>query len=73
MSLVNVFSYVFTMFLCFHYDVIFPLLSIKSAKKRKRNSTIKTGEYVKEPSLSFPKLKTELKTPTGSFFIVVFV
>ena len=26
-----------------------------------RNSTKKTGEYVKELSLSFPKLKTELK------------
>ena len=38
-----------------------------------RNSTEKTGKYVKELSLSFPKLKTELKTPTGSFFIVVFV
>ena len=36
-----------------------------------RYNTKKTGEYVKELSLSFPKLKTELKTPTGSFFIVV--
>ena len=26
-----------------------------------RNSTEKTGKYVKELSLSFPKLKTELK------------
>ena len=37
-----------------------------------RNSTEKTGKYVKELSLSFPKVKTESKTPTGSFFIVVF-
>ena len=38
-----------------------------------RNSTKKNRKYVKELSLSFPKLKTELKTPTGSFFIVLFV
>ena len=38
-----------------------------------RNSTEQIGKYVKELSLSFPKLKTELKAPTGSFFIVVFV
>ena len=35
-----------------------------------RYSTKKTGEYVKELSLSFPKLKTELKTPTGSFSLL---
>ena len=38
-----------------------------------RHSTEKNKKYVKELSLSFPKLKTELKTLTGWFFIVVFV
>ena len=33
-----------------------------------RNSTKKTGEYVKELSLSFPKLKTELKNSYGFIF-----
>ena len=37
------------------------------------STKLKKGEYVKELSLGFPKLKTELKTPTSSFFIVVFV
>ena len=37
-----------------------------------RYSTKDTGEYVKELSLSFPKLKTELKMPTGSFFYCCF-
>ena len=36
-----------------------------------QHSTTKTDKYVKELSLSFPSLKTELKNPIGSFFIVV--
>ena len=38
-----------------------------------RKSTTKTNKYVKELSLNFLQLKTELKTPTGSFFIAAFV
>ena len=37
------------------------------------NSTKKTGKYVKELSVSFPKLKTELKNSYWFVFIVVFV
>ena len=36
-----------------------------------RNSTEKTGNNVKELSLSFPKLKTELKNSYWFVFIVV--
>ena len=35
-----------------------------------RYNISKTGEYFKELSLSFLEMKTELKIPTGSFFIV---
>ena len=34
-----------------------------------RNSTEKTGKYVKEVSLSFPKLKTELK---NSYWFILY-
>ena len=37
-----------------------------------RYNTTENGKYVKELPLSFPKLKTELKTPYGSIFIAVF-
>ena len=37
-----------------------------------RNSTEKTGEYVKELSLSFPKLKTELKNSYWFVFYCCF-
>ena len=37
-----------------------------------RYNNTKTGKYVKELPLSFPKLKTEFKTPYGSIFIAVF-
>ena len=37
-----------------------------------RNSTEKTGRYVKELSLSFPKLKTELKSSYWFVFYCCF-
>ena len=38
-----------------------------------RCNITKAGEYVKELSLSFLEMKTELKIDTGSFFIDAFV
>ena len=38
-----------------------------------RYNTTKIQTWVKELSLSFPQLKTELKNATGSFFIATFV
>ena len=38
-----------------------------------RNSTEKTGKYVKELSLSFPKLKTELKKLVLVRFLLLFL
>ena len=35
--------------------------------------TTETRKYIKELPLSFPLLKTEGKTPSGSFFIAAFV